>query len=111
MARSWLAQPMRLLELGVAGPTGTTPAVDLRSGEHLTVDAPDVDTTVADGDAVLARVVPAEDVWLLTSAIVRIPPSGRERAIELLNDEVRPFQLLQLLVDLQVDALKLSRAG
>jgi hypothetical protein len=105
-ARSWLGRPMRLLEVEATAPGGSVEAADLRTGERLTIVDPAPATTVGEGEAVLARALPVGELWLLTSALVRVPPTGRDRALDLLENEVRPFKLLELLVDLQVDAMR-----
>jgi hypothetical protein len=113
-ARSWTGQPMRLLE-PASSSSGEdedrdrgqpTSVIDLRSGERLSL----ADTTVVDGiepgSAVLTRALPVDGVWLHSAAVVPIGAVSRQRALDLLDDEVRPFQLLHLLVDLQVDGLR-----
>jgi hypothetical protein len=105
-ARSWVGRPMRLLEIRATAPSGLVEVVDLGTGEPLTISVPSVATTVPEREAFLARALPVEDHWLLTGALVRVPPTSRDRALDLLTDDIRPFQLLELLVDLQVDAIR-----
>jgi hypothetical protein len=105
-ARSWLGQPLRLLDIGPAGPDGLVEAVDVRTGDRLTIAEPDLPALTGEGEALLARPLPVDGLWLLTSARVRVPRSSRDRALELVEDDLRPFQLLELLVDLQVDAIR-----
>jgi hypothetical protein len=105
---------MRLLEpAGAAvapapGPAaaGSATVVDVRSGDRLTLLDAAAMATVGDGAAVLTRALPVDEVWLHTGAVVPIPAVSRQRALDLVGEEVRPFPLLHLLVDLQVDALR-----
>jgi hypothetical protein len=101
--RSWLDRPLRLLSIGAGQPGGEREAIDERSGEGLFLAGAVALPT--DAGAVLARPLPVAEQWLLGPAIVPVPDSSRARAQELLAGEVGPLQLLQLLVDLQVDAL------
>ena len=109
-AQTWLGRPLRLLEVAPPDSAGSVTAVDLGSGERLPIAGPFDPTTIAPGDAILTRALPVGDAWLLTAALLRIPPAGREAALALLaGGEVRPFQLLELQIDLQVEAMKASR--
>lgn len=101
-ARAWTTQPMRLLAVTGTDGSGSLDAVDVKSGDRLTVVDAAAATSLAPDETILTRALPAGDVWLLTSAVVRVPPNARDRALELLEDDVRPFGLLQLLVDVQV---------
>lgn len=104
-ATAWLDCPMRLLEV-VSVDDGGLEVVDLADGGALRV----VDRAAAEvppGESVLARPLPVGEVSLLSSALLRIPTTGRARALEAVEGELRPFELLQLLVDLQVDALRI----
>ncbi|MPY92602.1 MAG: hypothetical protein GEV08_05880, partial [Acidimicrobiia bacterium] len=110
-ARTWPAQPMRLLDVEATAPGGLVEAIDQRSGERLAIagwaDGTDgTEGTAPTGQAVLARPLPVDDVWLLSGAVVAVPPTARARALELTEGDVRPFQLLQLHVDLQVDSFR-----
>ena len=47
-----------------------------------------------------------EDGWILSGTMIRVPPTGRDRTLAMLEEDVRPFHLLHLLVDFQVEALR-----
>lgn len=104
-ARAWVTQPMRLLEVAAAT-DGSFDAVDVRTGEQLTIEEPVAAATVQPGEAVLARPLPVEDGWILSGTMIRVPPTGRDRTLAMLEEDVRPFHLLHLLVDFQVEALR-----
>lgn len=107
-ARAWPGQPMRLLRVEAATPGGPVEAVDQRSGQRLHLagwpDGPDGAPPL--GQTVLARPLPVGEVWLSSGVTLVVPPSAQARAQALSEAEVGPFQLLQLLVDLQVDAVR-----
>jgi hypothetical protein len=110
-ARSWQSRPMRLVSFDLDGPTGAADAVDLRSGERLPLAGEDELSALLAGElpsagqAVLARPLPVGERWLLSPAGVPVPDTSVARALELVAGDVGPLQLLQLLVDLQVDAM------
>jgi hypothetical protein len=103
---AWPTAPMRVLAVEGPGPDGTIRAVDLDGGAALLIDDRAAAAGLQAGETVLTRTLPVGEVQLLTSAVVRIPPASVERARELVREEVRPFSLLALLVDLQVDAIR-----
>lgn len=105
-AQSWLAQPMRLLEIQRSGPAGVIDAVDQASGQSLSIVDEEAAARLSSGDIVVVRALPSGDVWLLSSALIPVPPGGRDRALEMVREEVRPLHILQFIVDLQVDAMK-----
>ena len=105
-AQAWPERPMRLLEVGAAVAGGRTETVDLRTGEQLTVVDPSLTVPLAVGDTVLARPLPVEEQWLLGRAVIPVPPAGRDGALRMVEHEVRPIHLIELLVDLQVEAIK-----
>ena len=105
-AQAWPGRPMRLLEVGARAAGGQIEAVDLKTGERLTVVDPSLTAPFAPGDTVLARPLPVEEQWLLGRAVVPVPPAGREAALRMVEHEVRPIHLIELLVDLQVEAIK-----
>jgi hypothetical protein len=106
-ARAWLSQPMRLLEAGPAT-GGAVEARDIAAGEVLVLEEPSLADGLSEGDLVLARPLPVGEVWLLSGAVVPVPWASRPRVLELLEQEVRPVHLVQLLVELQVDAIRAS---
>lgn len=111
-ARAWVGRPMRLLELAggadTAGPDagGVVGLLDVATGERLRFADPAEPARVAPGGAVIARPLPVEDGWLLGVATIPVPDSGRAAALRMLEGEVRPVQLVELLVDLQVEAIR-----
>lgn len=107
--RTWIGRPMRLLEVqGTnADPTGVAVSVvDLSTGERLMISESPVAGVLSDGETILARALPVQELSLLSSALIRVPPGSREHALTLVQEEVRPFQLLQLLVDIQMGDLR-----
>lgn len=104
-ARAWVSQPMRLLEV-TATDDGRFDALDARTGEALRIEEPVAAATVQVGEAILARPLPAGEGWILSGTLIRVPPTGRERTLAMLEEEVRPFHLLHLMVDFQVEALR-----
>ena len=54
----------------------------------------------------LARLLPVEEQWLLGVVAVPVPASGRDAALRMLERGARPIHLVELLVDLQVDAIR-----
>ncbi len=104
-ARTWPDQPLRLLEVTAQG-SDTLDATDLHTGDTLRLVGPSLPAAVPVGDAFLGRALPIGEQWLLTDAILPVPQAGRERALTMLEKDVRAFQILELLVDMQVAALK-----
>jgi hypothetical protein len=105
-ARDWVGEPMRLLEIEATTPTGVVEMADLGSGERLTVPDPSAASAFGPGATVLARALPVGELWILTGALVQVPPSRRDQTLDMLDTDLRPIQLLELLVDLQVDAIR-----
>ena len=110
-AQAWPGRPMRLLEVGATAAGGQTEAVDLKTGDRLTVVDPSLTAALAAGDAVLARPLPVEEQWLLGRAVIPVPPAARDGALRMVEHEVRPINLIELLVDLQVEAIKAGGLG
>jgi hypothetical protein len=105
-ARRWVEQRMRLLEVRSIGEDGTLETVDVAGGEELRIVDTSVSGSVEPGQALLARPLPVDDVWLFTPAVILVPDAARDRALEVLEGDVRPFELLTLLVDLQVATIR-----
>jgi len=110
---SWPSAPMRVLSVEGPGPDGTIRTVDVSAdpagpagATTVLVDDRAAAAGLQAGETVLTRTLPVGDVHLLTSAVIRIPASSVQRARDLVHEEVRPFSLLALLVDLQVDAIR-----
>ena len=110
---AWPTAPMRVLTVEGPGPDGTIRTVDLGAdpggpagAATVLVDDRAAAAGLQTGETVLTRTLPVGDVHLLTSAVIRIPAASVQRARELVREEVRPFSLLALLVDLQVDAIR-----
>ena len=40
------------------------------------------------------------------TAVIPVPPAGRDGALRMVEHEVRPIHLIELLVDLQVEAIR-----
>jgi SEC-C motif len=110
-AQAWPGRPMRLLEVVAIVAGGRMEAVDLRTGEQLTVVDPSQTALLAVGDTVLARPLPVEEQWLLGRAVIAVPPAGRDGALRMVEHEVRPIHLIELLVDLQVEAIRAGGLG
>ncbi|MFN0091716.1 MAG: SEC-C domain-containing protein [Acidimicrobiales bacterium] len=104
-ASGWPAEQFRLLEVDAPDPASPGAAVDQRSGERLTLTGGSV-AELRHGEVVLARALPVGEVWILSGAVIRLPPGSRSRANALVESEVRPFQLLELLIDVQVDSIR-----
>jgi hypothetical protein len=105
IARGWPDRPMRLVELGAARAVDTVDAVDVVTGEPLAIADPAAGRFAA-GDTALARLLPVGEQWLLGVVAVPVPASGRDAALRMLEHEVRPIHLVELLVDLQVEAIR-----
>ncbi|MFN0029492.1 MAG: SEC-C metal-binding domain-containing protein [Acidimicrobiales bacterium] len=104
-ARNWPDQPLRLLQVVTQG-SDTLQATDLRTGDPLQLVGRSLPSAMPPGDTFLGRALPIDERWLLTDAILPVPEAGRERALTMLEKDVRAFQILELLVDMQVAALR-----
>ena len=111
-ARAWTGERLRLLEVGDHD-AGITELVDVNAAATLAVlDAEAVFPAAAADHLVVARPLAVEDRWIVSGVLALVPPSGRQRATELLaGDDIRPLQLLELLVDLQVAAIAAAVPG
>lgn len=116
-ARTWPDQPLRLLQVtgsesdgvrsvGGIGGAGGTNGLDLASGDTLRLIGAVLPSTMTVGDTFLGRALPIGDAWLLTEAVLPVPEASRDQALAMLEQDVRAFQILELLVDMQVAALK-----
>jgi hypothetical protein len=82
--------------------------LDVKTDQRLTV----VDSVnfplLSGAETVIARPLPVEDRWIMSSAVISVPETSRSQALEVLEGEGQfgPMQLLHLLVDLQVAAIK-----
>lgn len=117
-ARAWPDQPLRMLDPVVNAESNlevklspyavTFDVLDVATGQRLTV----VDSVnfplLAGADTVIARPLPVGDRWIMSSAVISVPETSRDQALEMLEGEgqLGPMQLLHLLVDLQVAAIK-----
>ena len=110
-ARSWLDQPLRLLEIDAKAPGGSMEVIDQRSGERLTILDGSAAAPLDEHETFLARVLPVDDENILSHALLEVPTGGRARALTMLEGDVGPIQLLELLIELQVDAIGAFDAG
>ncbi len=110
-AQDWLNQPMRVLRLGAAGADGVLASIDVSTAAPLAIEDRHAAAALTEGETILTRALPIGATALLTSAVLRVPESSVERAVELVREEVRPIALLQFLVDLQVDSLRRDAFG
>jgi hypothetical protein len=117
-ARGWSAQPLRVLEAAVEADSVfqvelspfsvSFDVLDVKTDQRLTV----VDSVnfplLSGAETVIARPLPVEDRWIMSSAVISVPETSRSQALEVLEGEGQfgPMQLLHLLVDLQVAAIK-----
>lgn len=110
-AWTWVDEKPRLLEVVSTIPGESFDALDLRSGDRLVVGDAAASRSLAVGQSVVLRALPAGPEWLVAGGVLVVPMQARSWVLEKLDGPFYVSTYFEIIAGLTADRVLRNREG